>query len=79
MCSIKERSLNQLLAEPTVNGKHDLSKWKYSQLRDIINTSCDIQLLEVRYLYFCKIRVMIALIDFQNDMFRLVKQNFIVD
>ncbi|XKL69082.1 hypothetical protein PGB90_006851 [Kerria lacca] len=44
--NIKERSLNQLLAEPTVNGKHDLSKWKYSQLRDIINTSCDIQLLE---------------------------------
>lgn len=26
--------------------KHDLSKWKYSQLRDTINTSCDIPLLE---------------------------------
>ncbi|CAG9853814.1 unnamed protein product [Phyllotreta striolata] len=28
------------------NGKHDLSKWKYSELRDTINTSCDIELLE---------------------------------
>ncbi|XP_058063778.1 myosin heavy chain 95F isoform X1 [Anopheles bellator] len=26
--------------------KHDLSKWKYSELRDAINTSCDIELLE---------------------------------
>lgn len=26
--------------------KHDLSKWKYSDLRDAINTSCDIELLE---------------------------------
>ncbi|CAG0908872.1 unnamed protein product, partial [Cyprideis torosa] len=26
--------------------KHDLSKWKYSDLRDTINTSCDIELLE---------------------------------
>ena len=26
--------------------KYDLSKWKYSDLRDIINTSCDIELLE---------------------------------
>jgi hypothetical protein len=29
-------------------GKYDLSKWKYSELRDTINTSCDIELLEVR-------------------------------
>lgn len=28
--------------------KYDLSKWKYSELRDTINTSCDIELLEVR-------------------------------
>lgn len=28
--------------------KHDLSKWKYSELRDVINTSCDLELLEVR-------------------------------
>ncbi|XP_062857939.1 myosin VIa isoform X1 [Trichomycterus rosablanca] len=26
--------------------KHDLSKWKYAELRDVINTSCDIELLE---------------------------------
>ncbi|KAH8292630.1 hypothetical protein KR018_012334, partial [Drosophila ironensis] len=26
--------------------KDDLSKWKYSELRDAINTSCDIELLE---------------------------------
>lgn len=26
--------------------KYDLSKWKYSELRDTINTSCDIDLLE---------------------------------
>lgn len=29
-----------------VNKKYDLSKWKYSALRDAINTSCDIELLE---------------------------------
>ncbi|XP_056632356.1 myosin heavy chain 95F isoform X2 [Diorhabda sublineata] len=28
------------------NSKYDLSKWKYSDLRDTINTSCDIELLE---------------------------------
>ncbi|XP_009075198.1 PREDICTED: unconventional myosin-VI isoform X2 [Acanthisitta chloris] len=27
------------------NKKHDLSKWKYAELRDTINTSCDIELL----------------------------------
>jgi len=27
--------------------KYDLSKWKYCELRDTINTSCDIELLEV--------------------------------
>lgn len=26
-------------------GKFDLSKWKYSELRDVINTSCDLELL----------------------------------
>ena len=26
--------------------KYDLSKWKYAELRDTINTSCDIELLE---------------------------------
>ena len=28
------------------NKKYDLSKWKYAELRDTINTSCDIELLE---------------------------------
>jgi myosin-6 len=28
------------------NKKHDLSKWKYAELRDTINTSCDVELLE---------------------------------
>jgi hypothetical protein len=27
------------------SGKHDLSGWKYSELRDCINTSCDVELL----------------------------------
>jgi myosin-6 len=30
----------------TANRKHDLSKWKYAELRDAINTSCDLELLE---------------------------------
>ncbi|XP_031632480.1 myosin heavy chain 95F isoform X3 [Contarinia nasturtii] len=35
-------------AQQQINGRqtHDLSKWKYSELRDAINTSCDIELLE---------------------------------
>lgn len=38
-------------AQQQINGrqKHDLSKWKYSELRDAINTSCDIELLEVYF------------------------------
>ena len=32
--------------QEAANKKHDLSKWKYSELRDTINTSCDIELLE---------------------------------
>jgi myosin-6 len=31
---------------PALNKKHDLSKWKYAELRDAINTSCDLELLE---------------------------------
>jgi myosin-6 len=30
----------------SVSNKYDLSKWKYAELRDTINTSCDIDLLE---------------------------------
>lgn len=31
---------------PREKKKHDLSSWKYAELRDTINTSCDIELLE---------------------------------
>lgn len=37
-------NLNKLKIEP--GQRLDLSKWKYSELRDIINTSCDLALLE---------------------------------
>jgi myosin-6 len=35
-------------AQQEANGKqkYDLSKWKYSELRDAINTSCDLELLD---------------------------------
>ncbi|XP_065838355.1 unconventional myosin-VI-like [Oscarella lobularis] len=32
--------------EARAQQKHDLSQWKYAELRDVINTSCDIELLE---------------------------------
>ena len=31
--------------QANANKKYDLSKWKYAELRDTINTSCDIELL----------------------------------
>jgi len=34
------------VAKPNNSAKFDLSKWKYAELRDTINTSCDIELLE---------------------------------
>ncbi len=40
-----ENGLQQLQLNGGVK-KHDLSKWKYAELRDTINTSCDIELLE---------------------------------
>lgn len=33
-------------AQPSTKTKYDLSKWKYAELRDAINTSCDLDLLE---------------------------------
>lgn len=39
--------------------KHDLSKWKYSELRDAINTSCDIELLEVYNIFTIIILIII--------------------
>ncbi len=31
---------------PSSKGKFDLSKWTYAELRDTINTSCDVEQLE---------------------------------
>ncbi|CAF3259292.1 unnamed protein product [Rotaria socialis] len=36
----------QRTRRPTTNQKHDLSKHTYAQLRDLINTSCDLELLD---------------------------------
>lgn len=33
-------------SKKSANSKYDLSNWKYAELRDTINTSCDIELLE---------------------------------
>ena len=33
------------------NKKYNLSKWKYAELRDTINTSCDLELLEVKFIH----------------------------
>ncbi|CAF2592998.1 unnamed protein product [Rotaria sp. Silwood2] len=43
-----EADLPRLLRSrrPAVNQKYDLSKHNYAQLRDLINTSCDIELLD---------------------------------
>jgi myosin-6 len=41
-----ENGLQQLQLNGGGVRKHDLSKWKYAELRDTINTSCDIELLE---------------------------------
>merc|ERR1711881_770103 len=32
--------------QEALHKKHDLSRWKYADLRDTINTSCDVDLLE---------------------------------
>merc|ERR1711872_1173567 len=40
-----QRSVDNSTKSET-NEKFDLSKWKYAELRDTINTSCDIELLE---------------------------------
>ncbi|NXE62295.1 MYO6 protein, partial [Calcarius ornatus] len=61
LCSLNEAFKEQMATEmseilsrgPAVQAtkaaagtkKHDLSKWKYAELRDTINTSCDIELL----------------------------------
>jgi len=44
--SLKRSSSVAAQREANANKKYDLSKWKYAELRDTINTSCDIELLE---------------------------------
>merc|ERR1719189_2876928 len=43
---LKRSSMVQAQAQARATKKYDLSKWKYAELRDTINTSCDIELLE---------------------------------
>lgn len=52
-CQVSPVMAPKILSPPGGNGwpvtgykKYDLTKWKYSELRDTINTSCDIELLE---------------------------------
>ena len=46
MPQLKRSSLvtQQMMAR--ASKKYDLSKWKYADLRDTINTSCDLELLK---------------------------------
>merc|ERR1712198_371925 len=44
--SLKRSSSVAAQQAANANKKYDLSKWKYAELRDTINTSCDIELLE---------------------------------
>ncbi|XP_076028716.1 myosin heavy chain 95F-like isoform X3 [Oratosquilla oratoria] len=44
--SLRRSSMVEKQREAAANKKFDLSKWKYSELRDTINTSCDLELLE---------------------------------
>jgi len=46
MHTLKRSSMVNAQREAAANKKYDLSKWKYAELRDTINTSCDIELLE---------------------------------
>ena len=44
--SMKERVISGTAKQVALHKKHDLSNWKYADLRDTINNSCDIDLLE---------------------------------
>jgi len=44
--SLKRSSAVNAQREANAGKKYDLAKWKYAELRDTINTSCDIELLE---------------------------------
>ncbi|KAF5299207.1 hypothetical protein FQA39_LY02380 [Lamprigera yunnana] len=43
---LKKLNRSEAIKNQDNKSKYDLSKWKYSELRDTINTSCDIELLE---------------------------------
>ena len=47
--------------EANANKKYDLSKWKYAELRDTINTSCDIELLG-GFPFYCTILLTVTMI-----------------
>ncbi|KAK7077209.1 Unconventional myosin-VI [Halocaridina rubra] len=44
--SLKRSTMVEKQRQDAANKKYDLSKWKYAELRDTINTSCDLELLE---------------------------------
>ncbi|KAG7159253.1 Unconventional myosin-VI-like, partial [Homarus americanus] len=44
--SLKRSTMVEKQRQEAANKKYDLSKWKYAELRDTINTSCDLELLE---------------------------------
>ena len=46
MPQLKRSSMVTQQMQVRANKKFDLSKWKYADLRDTINTSCDIELLQ---------------------------------
>ncbi|XP_066994103.2 myosin heavy chain 95F [Anabrus simplex] len=54
--------------------KYDLTKWKYSELRDTINTSCDIELLEA-----CKVEFHRRLKVYHAWKAKNKKRNFTLD
>lgn len=51
-CTLTVRRLSNQNIDPSGNKNYDLSKWRYTLLRDTINTSCDIELLEVSAVFF---------------------------
>ena len=63
--SLKRSTLVTAQREAAANKKFDLSKWKYAELRDTINTSCDIELLGETSLRHNKtLRILKNLFDF---------------
>nr|XP_027213444.1 unconventional myosin-VI-like isoform X1 [Penaeus vannamei] len=44
--SLKRSSMVEKQRQQAANQKYDLSLWRYAELRDTINTSCDLELLE---------------------------------